>query len=474
MGDTFKAVFQVLGGYVWKFIEGPMRSLQKAWQWLLDFLSEWFPKVMNKVIGAGVSAVRTIGATWDLLPDLWHDTWAAIKNTTLGAVQSIVNFITQDMLQGVLKGIDKILQSYIFAYEAIKVVWRQLPQLMKDAIAGAVNWVVPGVEKMVNGAIDGINQLIKGLQALVDFVGADKALEFFGFSGNLPTIGKQDLSKWRMEVGGALNDTIEQLGAAAGETFNTSITEGTVNVPRIDLSGHMGEYRNAYGELGRRINDIISESMDFDYMGDLSEDIRAQAIENALKRIAEGMKEVQEAMDKMQEGLKAAADNLSQVFGNAFERLAETGRFTFSDLIKDLNKLVIKSTSKLLQEELSNLFQSFATSKGGLGSMFSNVFTSLFGGGNSVGARARGGVEMPWRNFIAGEEGAELISQDGPSGARRVKTAGQTRAALGSRGGNGTQVNIYVQTPDVESFKKSQSQLASRMGNFIARGQRNQ
>lgn len=485
MGDTFKAVFQVLGGYVWKFIEGPINDLKNAWQGLLDFLIKWFPKVMNKIIGVGVSAVRTIGAAWDLLPDLWHDTWTAVNNTTLDFVQSIVNLITQDMLQGVVKGIDKILQSFLFAFDTIKIMWSQLPAIMKDAISGAVNWVVKGVESMVNGAIKGINQLIAGLQSLVDFVGADKALELFGFSGNLPTIGEQDLSQWRMGMGNALEDTTAQIGEAAAERFNTALLEGLVDVPATDLSGNMGAFRNAYGELGNRINEILSESMSFDYMGEFFDDVQAQAIENALQRIAAGMegvggaaqraaKEVKTVMDEMQGGLETAADNLAQVFGNAFERLAETGRFSFSDLVKDLNSLIIKSTSELLQQELSNVFQSLATSQGGLGSMFSNVFTSLFGGGNFFGARARGGVEMPWRNFIAGEEGAELISQDGPSGARRVKTAGQTRAAMRGMGGSGPQINIYVQTPDVESFKKSQSQLASRMGNFIARGQRNQ
>lgn len=483
--DTTKAVFQVVGRYILALVEGPINYLKDAFETVLDFMAEWFPKVMNGVISATVAAVRTIGATWDLLPDLWHDTWTAVRNTTLDFVQSIVNFITQDMLQGIVRGIDKILQSFIFAYEAIKIVWQQLPAIMKDAIGGAVNWVVSGVEKMVNGAIQGINKLIEGLQSLMDFVGADKALEFFGFSGNLPTIKEQDLSQWRMEIGGALNDTTAQLGAAAAKTFNTAMLEGMVNVPRTDLSGHMGAFRNSYGELGRRINEILSESLDFDYMGGFFDDVRAQAIENTLARITAGMEdvggaaqrtadEVKTLMEEMQRGLETAADNLAAVFGNAFERLAETGRLTFSDFIKDLNSLIIKSTSELLQQELSNLFQSLATSKGGLGSLFSNLATSLFGGGNFFGARARGGVEMPWRDFIAGEEGAELISQDGPSGARRVKTAGQTRAAMMGRGGGGTQINIYVQTPDVESFKKSQSQLASRMGNFIARGQRNQ
>jgi methyl-accepting chemotaxis protein len=169
-----------------------------------------------------------------------------------------------------------------------------------------------------------------------------------------------------------------------------------------------------------------------DYMGDFFEEVKEQAIENALNRLAEGMddvggaakraaEEVKSLMEKMQEGLETAANNLAEVFGSAFERLAETGRFTFREFVMDLNKLIIRSTSELLQQELAKMFQTLATGRGGLGSTFSNLFTSLFGGGNFFGARARGGVEMPWRNFIAGEEGAELISQDGPAGARRVR-----------------------------------------------------
>ena len=439
--DTTKAVFQVVGRYIWALIEGPVNYLKDAFETVLDFIAEWFPKVMNGVIGATVAAVRIIGATWDLLPDLWHDTWTAVKNTALEATEAIINFITQEMVPGIARGLDKMLQSFIFAYEAIKIVWQQLPALMRDAIGGAVNWVVDGVENMVNGAIDGINKLIAGLQSIIDFVGADRAMEFFGFSGDLPTISEQDLSQWRMETGNALSDITAQLGEAAARTFSTAMLEGIVQIDPTDLSGSRGAYRNAFGELGRRINEILAESMDSDYMGKFFEDVRAQAIENALARIAGGMEDVSGAaeraaeevktlMEQMQEGLETSADNLAQVFGNAFERLAETGRFTFSDLIKDLNQLIIKSTSELLQQELSNVFQQLAKSWGGLGSPLANFFTFLFGGG--VKGRAVGGVEMPWRSFVAGERGTELISQDGPSGARRIMTAGRTQALLNS------------------------------------------
>jgi len=488
-GDTIKAVFQVIWQSMSKYVI-------PAWDWLktktgevVDFLVAYWKPFFNSMIKANVIMFRTLAATWDLLPGLWHDTWVTIKNTALQAAETITNFFLVTIPEGVLVGVNKIIQTMVFAFRAIQVVWSALPGIMKRAIGGAVNWVVDGAERMINSALAGVQKLLDGLQALIDFVGADKALEFFGFSGDLPTLGESDLGRWRMDVTGQATDVMAEVGRESARTFNENFVSG-ISLPNgINLQGQMGSTTGAFGELGNQINSILSQTLDTDYLGGFFDTIRAQAIENALQRIASGLEgedgiagaaqraaeEVKALMETLDEGLTTAADNLAQVFGSAFERLAETGRFTFSDFIQDLNQLIIKSTSELLQEELSNMFKSLATSKGGLGSLFSNLFTGLFGGGNmfGLGARARGGVEMPWRNFIAGEEGAELISQDGPAGARRVATAGRTRHMMG-QGGGATQVNMYISTPDVESFQKSQGQIASRMNGFLARGQRNQ
>lgn len=485
-GDTFMAVFQVLGRYIYPFIEGPLGDLQRGFSAVIDFIAEWFPKVMNGVIAAGIAMVKIIGATWDLLPWLWDDAWTAIKNTAIDAIEAIANFVTQDLVNNILGGVNRIIQAFSYAYEGVKIIWSKLPDILKDAIGGAVNWVVEGAEKMVNVAIEGINTLIAGLQSLMDFVGADAALEFFGFSGQLKPLDPADLSTWRMQTGTAISDTAADLGALAGRVFNQNMMGQMASIDPLDLSGSKGVSHNAFGELGRRIGEIVGQAFQgTDYMGQFFKDVKAQAIVNAQARVAAGMEdigsaagraaeEVKTLMDMLDEKLTGAAESLAEVFGSAFERLAETGRFTFGDFVQDLNRLIIKSTSEILQQELANMFKSLAMSKGGLGGLFSNLFTNLFGSFNAMGARARGGVEMPWRNFIAGEEGAELISQDGPSGARRVTTAGRTRHLLGGQGGSAPVVNMYIQTPDVQSFQKSQSQLASRMGAFISRGRRNQ
>lgn len=484
--DTTKAVFQVLGRYIWEYIEGPVKGLQQAWNAVLDWIAENFKVFMNNVIRGGVQLVRILGETWELLPHLWHDTWTLIKNTTIDVVEAIINFFKVDFVNGVLWAVNRAIQTFDFGYNAVRIIWEQFPAIMRQAMAGAVNFIIDGVENMVNVAVAGINKVIEGLQALINFVGADKAFELFGFSGNLPTLTEADLGQWRMEMTNALGDTMSRVGQQAAESFNKSFTD-TIQGEAISLQDHKGVYRNAFGELGRRIGEIMDEAHGMDFMGDFFDDVRAQAIENALARVAKGTedvgkaakkaaKEVKTLMETLDEELTKAAENLAQVFGNAFERLAETGRFTFSDFIQDLNRLIIKSTSELLQAELANMFKTLTMSRGGLGSFFSNLFTNLFGGGgfNAFGFRARGGVEMPWRNFIAGEEGAELITQDGPAGARRVMTAGRTRHVLSGSVSAAPVINMYVQTPDVNSFQKSQSQLASRMSMFMARGRRNQ
>ena len=67
---------------------------------------------------------------------------------------------------------------------------------------------------------------------------------------------------------------------------------------------------------------------------------------------------------------------------------------------------------------------------------------------------------------LMGEAGPEAIMPlaRGPDGK------------LGVRGGGGSapvNVVINIQTPDVEGFQRSQSQIAAQMGRLLGQGQRN-
>lgn len=483
MGDTFKAVFQVLHRRIMALLEGPLASLQVAWERLADWLARVFPPVMNAIVLATVVGVRVMAATWELLPDLWHDTWIAMKNITINTIQAIVNFITQDFIGTTVSNLQLLVNQFEFAFSAITIIWLRFPDVMRDAIAGAVNAVVGGLEAMINSSIMSINRLIFSLNQVMEFVGADQALQLFGFEGALEPIPMQDLDQWRIETQDALSTTGEEIAAAAGRIFQQTWLEEALGIEATDLSQHLGEFRDAFGQLGERIDQILGEEVGTDFLGDFFDDVRLQAIQNALGRIADETEEIGEEAEESVNKLKVlieelmgqmnrAADNLARVFGNAFERLARTGRLTFGDFVRDLNNLIIRSTSEILQQELANMFKQFALSRGGLGGTFANLFTSIFGGG--VPGKQGGGIAMPFQSFFAGEQGTELITQDGPSGARRIMTAGRTRNMMQNMGGSPISIAFNITTPDVEGFRRSQSQLAGRAQRFISQAQRNQ
>jgi len=87
---------------------------------------------------------------------------------------------------------------------------------------------------------------------------------------------------------------------------------------------------------------------------------------------------------------------------------------------------------------------------------------------------ARGGVvqgatPFPMRGGMGlmGEAGPEAIMplRRGPDGRLGVVAAGG--------GGGPVQVTMNITTPDVQGFRRSQSQIAAQMGRALARGQRN-
>jgi phage-related minor tail protein len=170
----------------------------------------------------------------------------------------------------------------------------------------------------------------------------------------------------------------------------------------------------------------------------------------------------------------ADASRLGRQFGNslvtAFDGIALKGK-SVSDVLRslalNLSQLVLKAALRPLTNSLG----------GALG--------GLFGGG---AAFAKGGViqqRMPvpfaaggvisspvtfplagGRMGLAGERGAEAIMPlaRGPDGRLGVAASG---------GGGGVNVTFNVSTPDAESFRRSEGQVAAMVARAVALGQRN-
>jgi phage-related minor tail protein len=70
--------------------------------------------------------------------------------------------------------------------------------------------------------------------------------------------------------------------------------------------------------------------------------------------------------------------------------------------------------------------------------------------------------------------GIGLMGEAGPEAILPLARGADGRLGVASGGGRGpVHVTMNITTPDVQGFRRSQSQVAAEMGRALARGQRN-
>lgn len=167
------------------------------------------------------------------------------------------------------------------------------------------------------------------------------------------------------------------------------------------------------------------------------------------------------------------AESLGRKFGNslihAFEGVAVKGK-SVGDVLKsltlNLSQLVLKAALKPLEQGFGQLLTGLVP--GGLpfanGGVIARGMPVPFANGGVIQSPisfplARGATG------IAGERGAEAIMPLGRTADGRLGVVAQ--------GGGGVSVTVNVSTPDVESFRKSESQVAAMLARAVSLGQRN-
>jgi phage-related minor tail protein len=175
----------------------------------------------------------------------------------------------------------------------------------------------------------------------------------------------------------------------------------------------------------------------------------------------------------LQSELRTAASlgrQFSTALTGAFEGIAIKGR-SVAEVLKGLalrlSDLVLKAAFRPLEQGFGNFASGLLS--GGLGFAKGGVFQ----GGMPVPFAKGGVIQSPiafplgaGRMGIAGERGAEAIMplSRGPDGRLGVAAP---------RGGGGMQITFNVATPDAESFRRSETQIAAMVARATALGQRN-
>lgn len=155
------------------------------------------------------------------------------------------------------------------------------------------------------------------------------------------------------------------------------------------------------------------------------------------------------------------------VLGRAFAGVALQGRGlgdVLRSLGQSLSQMALRSAFKPLEQVFSNIFS-------GIGSGVPQSSPFTLAAGTPV-PFAKGGIISSPTTFplgsgtgLAGERGAEAIMPlaRGPDG----------RLGVAATGGGGISVTFNVTTPDADSFRRSESQIAAMLARSVGAGQRN-
>jgi phage-related minor tail protein len=169
----------------------------------------------------------------------------------------------------------------------------------------------------------------------------------------------------------------------------------------------------------------------------------------------------------------AEASSLGRQFSRtmvgAFESIALKGK-TLGDVLKQvalrLSELVLKAALRPLEQGLGNILNGLFSGGFGFskGAAFQHGLPVPFAQGGVISSP----ISFPLANGrlgIAGERGAEAILplSRGPDG----------RLGITARGAGGPMVTINVTTPDAESFRRSETQVAAMLTRAVSLGQRN-
>lgn len=184
-------------------------------------------------------------------------------------------------------------------------------------------------------------------------------------------------------------------------------------------------------------------------------------------------------LEQLRQGLVQARHEMEQTsrigrqFGNtltrAFTDVAVRGK-KLSDVVKNIALSLSQTALQAALKPVGNAIGS------GIGNIFNQAFGFQKGGVLAQGTPvpfAKGGVISAPTTFplahgrmgLAGEVGAEAILPlaRGSDGRLGVKAQGQ----------GGVTINFNVTSPDAESFKRSESQIAAMLNRSVNRGSRN-
>lgn len=170
--------------------------------------------------------------------------------------------------------------------------------------------------------------------------------------------------------------------------------------------------------------------------------------------------------------VRTLSSGISSGLSRAFEGLVFDG-MKLSDALKEVAQSMTDAAFKAATQPVFDHFGGIIGQ--GVGAL-TNAFLPFANGGAFARGRvmpfAKGGVVSSPTSFPM-RGGTGLMGEAGPEAIMPLARGADGRLGVQTQGGGRPiTVNMNISTPDVEGFRRSQSQIAAQMSRALSRGQR--
>jgi hypothetical protein len=183
------------------------------------------------------------------------------------------------------------------------------------------------------------------------------------------------------------------------------------------------------------------------------------------------MRRVQGTFESAGKGVQSLDASLSRSLSGALQSVAFDGQ-KLGDALKDIGRSMANTALNAAVKPVTNHFSGIIT--GGVDSLLKGLLPFANGASFSQGrvtAFANGGVVNGPTTFPM-RGGTGLMGEAGPEAIMPLTRGADGRLGVQANGGGGTSIVMNISTPDVEGFRRSQSQIAAQMSRALGRSQR--
>ncbi|WP_205927071.1 phage tail length tape measure family protein [Rhizobium sp. P32RR-XVIII] len=374
----------------------------------------------------------------------------------------LTNIFGVDIVGAAKTGVNFIIGSFVGAFNDLKFVWSQFPNIIGAAAVGAANAAIGAIEKMINAATGMLNSLIESVNGALSKLPG-------GFS--IGTIGNVDFGQidnpYSDALAGAVGDRNAALQGALSKDylggFGAAIAQGasTASDKLKELAASLTNVEAAAGKAGG-------------------------AGKKAGEDTAAGFDTAKVAANQAKEAMSFAKDVVGG-FLSDFKQGMESGKGVWQSFADAASRALDKITDKLLNQMLDAIFQVNGAvgggGSGGGGGFLSSLFGGLFGGGTSYfppapglspGLFANGGTFMHgvsgYSNSVVNRptmfafaKGTGLMGEAGPEAIMPLKRDGSGRlgVAVNDNKGGGGKVEINIINNAGAKVTKQERQTAN-------------